>query len=123
MEGNTTLYIGVLCLGFNPFFNFANLMAGMNFPPIPPGMKLDDLRETFRNLPPAMKEQLDSMAKSYGMSIDDVEQALDNPPEQLKQMFEIIHQCINVVLFSVSKKVVPIVKKYLKFFSVIFSLQ
>ncbi|KAK3606432.1 hypothetical protein CHS0354_041372 [Potamilus streckersoni] len=78
--------LGLACLAYAQ--DFPNLMGGMNIPPIPPGMKLDDLRESFRNLPPSMKEQLDSMARSYGMSIDDVEQALENPPEQLKQLFE-----------------------------------
>ncbi|KAL3857376.1 hypothetical protein ACJMK2_012051 [Sinanodonta woodiana] len=78
--------LGLACMAYAQ--DLSKLLAGMPIPPIPAGMKLEDLKDAFTHLPPAMKDRLDSMAKSFGMSIDDVKQALDNPPEQLKQLFE-----------------------------------
>ncbi|KAL3857375.1 hypothetical protein ACJMK2_012050 [Sinanodonta woodiana] len=80
------LFLGLACLACAQ--DFPNLMGGMFMPHIPHGMKLDDLKDAFKNLPPGMKERIDAMANSFGMSINDVEEALNNPPEQMKQMFE-----------------------------------
>merc|ERR1712226_1248736 len=57
-------------------------------PQIPAGMKLDDLKDAFYNMPPQMKSKLNEMAESMGVKYDDIEDALNNPPKKLQEMFE-----------------------------------
>lgn len=46
-----------------PDLNKLNNMNGGKIPEIPPGMKLEDLKDAFYNMPPSMKDRLNEMAQ------------------------------------------------------------
>jgi len=46
-----------------PDLNKLNAFGGGKIPEIPAGMKIDDLKDAFYNMPPEMKERLNEMAQ------------------------------------------------------------
>jgi hypothetical protein len=46
-----------------PDLNKLNNLAGGKIPEIPAGMKLEDLKDAFYNMPPSMKDRLNEMAQ------------------------------------------------------------